>query len=269
MVRSIKHLERFETVATDGAVGDVVDFLFDDDQWAVRYLVVDSEPWLPRRQVLVSPIAVAETKWGEQRLRLSVNRDQVANSPDFGAQAPISREHEMAYLAHYGYPSYWGGDSLWGAQSYPTLVSAENAVATEAAAAERRASDATHELRSAGDVAGCRVRASDGSDLGEVVDLLVDDRTWAIRYIVLATSKWWFGRKVLISSAWIDGLDWHDRSVSVGLTRAAIQNARSTWTSSERPLNTRPVAPRRAATLSEHVGHAMSVRPGNVMTGSL
>ena len=45
--------------ASDGHVGSVKDFLFDDQSWKVRWMVVDSGNWLPGRQVLVHPSAIA------------------------------------------------------------------------------------------------------------------------------------------------------------------------------------------------------------------
>ena len=41
MLRSLKELEHYAVSATDGDVGTVVNFLFDDEHWAVRHLVVD------------------------------------------------------------------------------------------------------------------------------------------------------------------------------------------------------------------------------------
>jgi hypothetical protein len=54
---------------------------------------------------------------------------------------------------------------------------------------------------------------------------IVDDEAWAIRYIEVATRNWWPGKKVLVSPAWIERVNWADSKVSVGLSREAIQNA--------------------------------------------
>ncbi|MEO7129318.1 MAG: hypothetical protein ABI040_10740 [Rhodoferax sp.] len=53
----------------------------------------------------------------------------------------------------------------------------------------------------------------------------MDEETWAIRYMVVDTSNWWLGHKVLIAPAWIKDLNWVDRAVSVDLTRRAIKVA--------------------------------------------
>src|SRR5688572_13393798 len=98
MVRSVKHLERFTIVATDGAIGAVDDIFFDDERWAVRYVVVDTGKWLPGHRVLVSPLSITHVEWGEQRMRVSITRDQVAHSPDVDTHKPVSRQYEMSYF---------------------------------------------------------------------------------------------------------------------------------------------------------------------------
>jgi hypothetical protein len=58
-----------------------------------------------------------------------------------------------------------------------------------------------------------------------VADLLVDDETWAIRYLILDTSNWWGGHRVLVTPRWIDAVSWSDAKVSVDLTRQAVKDA--------------------------------------------
>ena len=53
MLRSMKDLENFTISATDGEIGHLKDFYFDDDAWVVRYLVVDAGSWLSSRKVLI------------------------------------------------------------------------------------------------------------------------------------------------------------------------------------------------------------------------
>jgi hypothetical protein len=53
----------------------------------------------------------------------------------------------------------------------------------------------------------------------------VDDETWAIRFLIVDTSNWWIGHKVLIAPPWIQGVHWAERSVSVALDRESIRSA--------------------------------------------
>jgi hypothetical protein len=62
-------------------------------------------------------------------------------------------------------------------------------------------------------------------EVGHVDELLVDEETWAIRYLVVNTSNWWVGHKVLIAPQWIAGVHWSDRTVAVDLSREAVKTA--------------------------------------------
>jgi hypothetical protein len=53
----------------------------------------------------------------------------------------------------------------------------------------------------------------------------VDDETWCIRYMVVDTSNWWFGRKVLVSSEWITRVDWSESLLRVDMTREKVKNS--------------------------------------------
>jgi hypothetical protein len=55
--------------------------------------------------------------------------------------------------------------------------------------------------------------------------MLVDDETWTIRYLVVNTSDWWLGHRVLVAPAWISDISWLEATVSVDLSREAIKHA--------------------------------------------
>jgi hypothetical protein len=151
----------------------------------------------------------------------------VKSSPDIDTHKPISRQHEADYLRHFGYPYYWGGAGLWGPGPYPgDLVAANIAEAqarVEAEQAEARARGDSH-LRSSKEVIGYHLQATDG-ELGHIEDFLVDDQSWAIRYIGVDTRNWWFGRNVLVAPEWIREVSWEHRKVYVDLTRQSVKAA--------------------------------------------
>jgi hypothetical protein len=79
-------------------------------------------------------------------------------------------------------------------------------------------------LRSSAAVTGYHIAATDG-DIGHVEDFLVDDVTWAIRYMAVDTRNWWPGTTVLVSPEWIARVDWNEAKVHVELTREQIKNS--------------------------------------------
>jgi hypothetical protein len=42
--------------------------------------------------------------------------------------------------------------------------------------------------------------------------------------LIIDTSNWWFGKKVLLAPEWVDSVSWEDRQVLVNLSRLAIQS---------------------------------------------
>jgi hypothetical protein len=216
----------------------VTDFLFDDEAWVVRYLVVDTGSWLSSRMVLISPISIGEPTWTDRTLPASITKEQVKNSPDIDTDKPVSRQYELGYFGYYGYyPYYWGASGLWAASDYPNtllmgLGRAGADVEPQTVAADRarvarevdqHRNDDPH-LRSVSAVMKYHIEASDGG-IGHVQDLLLDEETWAIRYLIVDTSNWWLGHQVLIAPQWIQGLSWSERTVSINLTREAVKAA--------------------------------------------
>jgi hypothetical protein len=235
MLRSSKEIEGCAIGANDGQVGCVTDFYFDDQAWIVRYLVVATGLRLAGRKVLISPVAIDRTQWLRKVLSVSITIEQVRGSPDIDAEKPVSRRHEMQLVDHYRYPPYWGGVGMWGPASNPSMMPGAAAYEWSAKqytqapsehelAAERVPEEGDPHLRSCNAVVKSHLHALDG-DIGHLRGLLVDDETWAIRYLIADTSNWWLGHQVLIVPQWIDSVSWSESRVFVNLTRRAIQEA--------------------------------------------
>jgi len=240
MIRSMNDLIGFDILATDGELGDVEEFYFDDERWAVRYIVVNTGNWLAGRQVLVSPFSVMQLDLENRQLHVALTKSQVEKSPDIDTRKPVSRQMETNYADYYGYPYYWGSPLLWGAEERPalaaqqSLVTTASTVATDAASVGRSTSAGTAatapvisedvHLRSTQEVSGYSTAATDG-EIGIVEDFIVEDDTWAIRYLAIDTHKWWPGKKVMISPKWIASIDWAQAKVNVLLSREEIKQS--------------------------------------------
>ena len=227
MLRSVKSLEGNTLGATDGTIGKLKDFYFDDEAWVIRYAVVDTSTWLGGRKVLVSPFAIREPSTVVGTLPVSVTREQIRNSPSIDTDKPISRQYEKTYLGYYDYPYYWGGFGLWGDYNYPGtlsdgLIESRYRGYLHSPSAEDSGSDP--HLRSCNAVKGYHILASDG-EIGHVQGFVLDDHSWAIRYLVVNTSNWWIGHEVLVSPEWIQDVSWSESKVTVGLSRQSIKDA--------------------------------------------
>ncbi len=232
MIRSVQKLKGFSVQATDGEIGKVDELYFDEQNWRVRYLIIDVGNWLFGRQVLIAPLAVSRIDTTAQKLFLDLTKEQIENSPEVATNETVSRAKERALHNHYQWVPYWSV-SVHDPMIYPTTppILAETAVAAQKTAPsekEQLVKDAlnpqnTH-LRSTAEVCGYYIQAQDG-DLGQVKDFLFDDQEWVILHMVVDTGKWLPGRKVLIAPPWIERILWVDRKVYVTLTKDSVRHS--------------------------------------------
>jgi PRC-barrel domain len=229
MLFAVSGLEGCPIAASDGRIGAVKDFLFDDQSWKIRWMAVDTGDWLPGRKVLIHPSAIAPLKIPPKprlpmmspgdSLEVSVNltKQQIEASPEAREDDPVSKD--MTALLY----DYYGWDPDWGATN-----TGESAIVAEAAV--RREADIETgpeggpQLRSAAAVRGYHVHASDG-ELGHVENLLADDANWDIRYLVIATRSWWPGKIVQLAPYAVTDIDWPDHQVKLNVTRDQVRSA--------------------------------------------
>jgi hypothetical protein len=225
MLRSIKQLYGDKLGASDGEIGHVKDFYFDDRNWAIRYLVADTGSWLTGRQVLLSPHSLGRLDQAERVLRVNLTRKQIEHSPSIESHKPVSRQYEEEYYRYYGWPIYWQGDALWGMSGVPILEMPAKPLPSESATANGPSPErADAHLRSAQAVNGYHLRTGDGM-IGHVCDFMMDAQSWAIEQLVIKTGHRFSGKEVLIPTKNVDRISWDESTIFVNLTREAIEQS--------------------------------------------
>ena len=225
MLRSIKQLYGNKLAASDGEIGHVKDFYFDDQNWAVRYLVADTGSWLAERKVLISPHAFGGFDQAGKPLLVNLTRKQIEDSPSIESHKPVSRQYEEEYYRYYGWPYYWQGDALWGMSGFPILELPATPLPSEPAKAigpQPERADA--HLRSTQAVNGYHLQASDGT-IGHICDFMMDDQSWAIRELVIKIGHRFSGKEVQIPTSLVDRISYEKSTVSVNLTSEAVQQS--------------------------------------------
>jgi hypothetical protein len=217
MLHSIQQRYGEKLRATDGEIGHVRDFYFDDKNWTVRYVVADTGRWLAGHQVLISPHALGHLYPNGKVLLVNLTRKQIEESPSIDEHKPVSRQHEEEFHRHYGYPYYAESWPLWGLAEYPVVVPPPPSTATKQHGVDSH-------LRSARIVQGYNVEASDGA-IGQIADFLIDGRTWALRKIVVASGHWFCGNEIRIPTGKIARISYNESTVYVDSTKAAIMEA--------------------------------------------
>ncbi len=221
-------LKGYAIAATDGEMGTVKTFLFDDTSWKIRWLVVETGSWLSGRQVLVHPSALGTPDHAQRRLPVRLSRAKVESSPDITQDLPVTRQMESEITDYYGWDPYWGpnycGVGSFGLGAGSTFMPRQDRPRDAAVMAAKAMgqTDGDPHLRDMHAVVGYHIHATDGG-IGHVENFLLDDATWAISYLIVDTSNWWMGEHVLISPFAVKDIDWTDRQVHLTTTREWVQ----------------------------------------------
>ncbi len=236
MLNNTKELYGNKLAALDGDIGHVKDFYFDDKSWVVRYVVVDSGSWLPGRLVLLSPHAFGKFDPYEKTLHLKLSKKQIEDSPSIESHKPVSRQYELEFYRYYGWPAYWEGSAMWGLGGFPVVLPPSQDEL--AAHLQHHHRDDKH-LQSARAIIRYAIQTADGP-IGHVTGLMVDDKSWAIRELVVETGHWYAGKEILIAPGKVEKISYEESKVFVSLTKADIQQ-----------------------TAEHHIAHASGGRPGS------
>ena len=105
-LRSMKDVTGYTIQATDGEIGEVHDFIVDDEPWVIRYMIVDTGSWWPGKKVLVAPPWIANVDWKNSKVYINLSRETVKSGPEFDPDR-LDRSYEQDLYKHYGQENYW------------------------------------------------------------------------------------------------------------------------------------------------------------------
>jgi sporulation protein YlmC with PRC-barrel domain len=221
-------LKGYTIAASDGRIGTVSDLLFDDSNWQVRWLVVDTGNWLSGRKVLLRPKFLEQLDPKHHEFGFALTMQQVKDSPDVDTDLPVSRQTETDIYHYYGWSPYWGDGLFTDSYGYaggdwrvnPALGSISSA---SLIAGDQKNSDDPH-LRSIQAVTGYYIGATDG-EIGHIDDFILEDADWSIHYLIVDTKNWWFGKKVLISTQSAKQIDWADKCVHLNVDCQKVKDS--------------------------------------------
>jgi len=226
MLRLGSSLKGYKIEATDGSIGTVADLLFDDTTWKLRWMVVDTGGWLGGAKVLIHPSMIGVADSVDETLSVRLSKKQVENSPGRLQDRPVSQQSESDLYDYYGWDPSWSG-SYFGPGAIMTshLNGAANRRMETALLVT---DDGDPHLRSINAVTGYHVHATDGA-IGHVEDMLIDDQSWLINYLIIDTSNWWIGQHVLISPFAVKEINCSDSIVSLDIPGDRIRSS-PPWT---------------------------------------
>ena len=228
MLVNIKSLTGFTLRATDGEVGEVKDFLFDDQTWTIRYMIVETGNWLSGRKVLISTESVDRTdstsNMNHKVFPVNLSKEQILHSPPIDPDKPITRMQEEELNGHYPWNNYWqSGYFTTGMIAYNALP-LEDEIKIRGEEQHSYRSEHESHLQSVHKIMGDTIKETDG-DLGTIQGFIIDDSSWKIKFIILDIGTWFSGKKVVISPQSITNVDWPMSEIRVNLTKDAVKHS--------------------------------------------
>jgi sporulation protein YlmC with PRC-barrel domain len=209
MLHRLQTLVEHSVIATDGEIGSVRDFLFDDQTWTIHYLVVDVKRWLTREEVVLPVTAIKQLDWENKTLHVQLTKEQVRQSPDVDTKEPVSRQQEIAMQDYFGKLAYWVDRRSPMTSSMPTGM--EYPVHTKG----------DLHLRSISNLEGYKVWGTDG-ELGRMEDFILDEASWHLGYLEVKAGEWLLCRPVLVPTRWVKSISWAHRRVNLHHTREGV-----------------------------------------------
>ncbi|ATP56296.1 hypothetical protein CPT03_07330 [Pedobacter ginsengisoli] len=223
MQHSVKSLIGFTMGATDGEIGKVDEFYFDDETWTIRYLVVKTGGWLMERKVLISPGALRNPDWKSRSFPVDLTKKQVKHSPDIDTAKPVSRQQELALYDHYEWPY---GDptsgGFYGQMGVAGMIDSRVPFEASIAATDLKRQPGDPHLRSVSEVIGYHIHATNG-EIGHVADLMVDEH-FKVSFMIVETGSWFSERKILLSPQRIKEINWANSSVEVDVSMETVKD---------------------------------------------
>lgn len=226
MKRSLKEIIGYTVETTDGRKGKVKDFLFDEDNWIIRYIEADFGSFFKDKRILLPINVLIDLLWDSKIFLLNITEEDIDKSPTPQDRPTVSRKYEKELMKHYGLSTYWSTGYIHPTHtgiSYPARPI--NVPIKEVNEEEISEEKLDTKLRSFKEVKGYHVHAIDGN-LGHVEDIIADDADWQLIYLILDTSNWrpW-SKKVILLISWLEKISFKTREVSINLHTDVIKNA--------------------------------------------
>jgi len=144
-----------------------------------------------------------------------LTKKQIEESPSIESHKSVSRQYEIDYYRHYGWPVYWNGGAMWGLGGFPTVMPPP---ISEAASRLHHHRDDKH-LQSTLAVTGYKIQTAAGL-IGELSGFLVNDRSWEITRLIVETGHWYSGKEIIVAPAQVERISYEESKVFVNLSNA-------------------------------------------------
>ena len=103
-LRSINEVINYKVTATDEMSGEIHDFIVNDEDWSIAYLIVETGNWFFGRKVLVAPGFVTKIDYFESRVNLSMDSEHLKEFPEYNSHTVVNTQVEAVSYDFKGRP---------------------------------------------------------------------------------------------------------------------------------------------------------------------
>lgn len=246
MLRSMRDIVGYPVVDDDGKVGKVVDILFGDRHWKIRFLDVetktgfrfhlgrspkDTEEEKPITRVLIKPSLIGEPESGLDRRRIPtlIPRDEIKECPSFASHESVEDKYDIEFRRFFRESIYSDQSMIASPAGLPmqvpmpaTYEHTEDEIDEHLKRMKEISGEHVHSTRA---VLRYHVRNED-KNLGYVTDLILDTETWEIAYLILDTRHGIPSKKYLVPMSKVESLNWSESSVAINIAKDFLTDER-------------------------------------------
>lgn len=221
MKEGLNDLIGYTIETKDGIKGTVKDFLFDEEQWIIRYLVADLGIILPGEEVIIPQGFLKQPNWIDRNFPVDLTIEALEKCPPLASNPSVSREYEEKINSYYNVANYWVSPYMHPLAARATYPARPLKIPSKSVVEE----NTDNKLRSFNEVKGYYIEALDGK-IGHIDDLFVDDLDWQIIYVLMDTKNWvpW-SKRVLVGTHWMDEISYANQVLKINLDKETIQSA--------------------------------------------
>lgn len=166
----------------NGVLGEMKGFIFDDRDWTIHYLLLETSAWFDRRSVLITTSSVTCRENASGIIHTGLDPEQVKEGPRISGGSPLSRQEEARVRQYYELPRQDRSGALWNTR----------------------------------DMDGFRLWNGEG-EIGRVSNLLIDGGSWKISRLVVEPYPGVGELSLLLPPEWIKQVQWQAAQAEVYL----------------------------------------------------
>ncbi|MFW5897624.1 MAG: PRC-barrel domain-containing protein [Halanaerobium sp.] len=109
-LRSFNEVRGYHIQAQDKEFGHLEDLFVDEENWIIRYLLIDTRNILPGKDVLIAPEWLKNISWNKEKIYVSKTKEEIKNAPEYREEKTdnlVHRSYEEKLYDHYDELKYW------------------------------------------------------------------------------------------------------------------------------------------------------------------